>query len=396
MLWKLTKFELKKVLKSKFFLIAAVLLLLVNMFLSGPEELDRWKYFGSAREATEQEQKVYDKLASLTPEEKADFEKAMIQKYGEDILDSYILPTQELTQLPGYFGDEISDYNALSNRELLRIINEPVQRFRGNVVSRAKFFGREAVLSGSKYEIRRNLQILSLYSAPIQEATHPIYGWKDYLFSGTPMLMSLLLILLLCAGIFTKEKEQGTWPLLQTSKYGQGKTLAAKFLAGDIGAAIITILFHASTLLMVYLNYGLMGGTQLMYSTQPMELFPFSITVWQFALIDLLCKIFAAVMASILLCVISSLSKNSVISYGVGTIVLGGCVLLTLFPPDSEWLAGPLTLSRTQWYFDTYYTANIFGYPVLWAAVQAVLWSLLAAFLIVLSHKVHNRKRSRL
>lgn len=395
MLWKLTKFELKKVLKNKFFLIAAVLLLLVNMFLSGPEELERWKYFGSVREAVEWERKGYDKLASLTPEEKADFEKAMIQKYGEDIFGPFVLFTSEMNQLPGYFGDEVSDATVLSCRSVLQIINEPVRKFRGDVVDRAKFFGREAVLFGNKYEIRRNLQILSLYSAPIPEATYPIYGWKDYLFSNTPTLMSLLLILLLCAGIFTKEKEQGTWPLLQTSKYGQGKTLAAKFLAGGIGAAIITILFHAGTFLMVYLNLGFMGGTQLMYSTQPMELFPFSITVWQFALIDLLCKIFAEVMASILLCAISTFSKSSVISYGAGTIVLGGCALLTLFPPDSEWLAGPLTLSRTQWYFDTYYTANLFGFPVLWAVVQAVLWSVLAAGLIVLSHKVYHRKRSR-
>lgn len=396
MLWKLTKFELKKLVKSKFFLIAAVLLLLVNMLLSGPKEKEQWRYFGSGRQAVAWDRDGYDKLASLTPEEKRDFENAMEEKYGEDVFSPFSSYNLEMYNLPGYFGNEISDGKLITCEMLLRMGNEMTQKFRGEVVPRSKFFGREAILSGNKYEIRRNLQILSLYSAPIREMTYMIYGWWEYLSSNTPMLMSLLLILLLCAGIFTREKEQGMFLLLQTSKYGHGKTLVAKFLAGGISAAMITILFHAGSLLMVYLNSGLMGGTQPMYTKQPMELFPFSLSVWQFAVLSLLCKIFAAVIASVLLCGISSLCKNSVVSYGAGVVVLGGCVLLTLFPPDFELLAGPLTLSRTQWYFNTYYTANHFGYPVLWVIVQVVIWSLVAACLIILSHKVYNRKRSKL
>ena len=98
-------------------------------------------------------------------------------------------------------------------------------------------------------------------------------------------------------------------------------------------------------------------------------------------------------MLSVLLQTISALCRSSVISYGVGAVVLGGCALLAYFPPRAELLAGPLSLANPLKYFETYYTANLFGFPVLWAVVQAVLWSALCAISIFLAHKVYHRKR---
>ncbi len=52
-------------------------------------------------------------------------------------------------------------------------------------------------------------------------------------------------------------------------------------------------------------------------------------------------------------------------------------------PPKTEWLAGPLALSSPLKYFDSYDTANLFGFPVLWAVVQAVLWCALSGVCVV-------------
>ncbi len=94
-----------------------------------------------------------------------------------------------------------------------------------------------------------------------------------------------------------------------------------------------------------------------------------------------------------LLTTISALSRSSVISYAVGAIVLGGCLLLVYIPPKTEWLAGPLALSSPLKYFDSYDTANLFGFPVLWAVVQALLWCALSGVCVWLAQKVYHRKR---
>ena len=62
-------------------------------------------------------------------------------------------------------------------------------------------------------------------------------------------------------------------------------------------------------------------------------------------------------------------------------------------PPKTEWLAGPLALSSPLKYFDSYDTANLFGFPVLWAVVQAVLWCALSGVCVWLAQKVYHRKR---
>lgn len=87
------------------------------------------------------------------------------------------------------------------------------------------------------------------------------------------------------------------------------------------------------------------------------------------------------------------MSKNGIISYGVGAILLGGSLALSYFPPKLELLSGPLALLQPQRYFASYYTANLFGFPVPWILVQLVLWSLLALGGALLAWRLYGRKR---
>ena len=155
----------------------------------------------------------------------------------------------------------------------------------------------------------------------------------------------------------------------------------------------LTILFQVASLGAILFRGGLLGFNQPVAALEQLRLFPYAVTVGQYVFLTLACQVFAAVVLSILLTTISALSRSSVISYAVGAIVLGGCLLLVYIPPKTEWLAGPLALSSPLKYFDSYDTANLFGFPVLWAVVQAVLWCALSGVCVWLAQKVYHRKR---
>lgn len=417
MLGILTRYELKKMLGGKFFLVVLCLLLLVNVLLNcGIWELYRLMmdveenpvegvtavegssfgdYFTRSRQVTNALRERYRRWATVPPEECAAFETAMKEKYGEDVFE-FTIATDEMMASPGYFGDESTDLDCIISYSEMKRWNQENQETYESVLRAAKGFGREALEEGDNYGIRRNKNIIRLYSEPRGKVTAPIRGWGDYLFHTPTMLLVFVLIFLACAGSVSGEHDRRTWLLLHTAKNGKGKTLRAKYLAGVIEAAGLTVLFQLVTLLSFCYKIGFLGASQSVSALTELRLCPYPFTVWQYVLLALACQVFAAVVLSILLTTISALSRSSVISYAAGAILLGGCLLLVYIPPKTEWLAGPLALSSPLKYFDSYDTANLFGFPVLWAVVQAVLWCALSGLCVWLAQKVYHRKRRAL
>ncbi len=72
--------------------------------------------------------------------------------------------------------------------------NEENRESYESVLRAAKAFGREALEEGDNYGIRRNLQIIRLYSQPRGEITGPVRGWSDFLFDNPAMLLVFLMV----------------------------------------------------------------------------------------------------------------------------------------------------------------------------------------------------------
>lgn len=391
-LWRLTGFELKKAMGNRFFMITFALLLLVNILIWG----GNWKNFGFFRGQVEETGEICRELDAMAQEEQEAFEIALTEKYGEGVFSLFFPPTEEFLSGPGYFGERFSDFKIVNTYVTLQETKETIRTSYENVLKAAKQFGREALRAGDDYGVRRNLNIIRLYSVPPAELHSLVESWDDFLFGRHTMLLVLLVILPCCAGTFTREKNLQTWLLLHTSKNGKGKTLVAKFLAAGIIAAGTTILFQGVSLLMVYFNYGLLGMSESVSGIEELMLFPFLFNVGQYVLLALGCQIFAAVTISVILCAVSALSNSNIVSSAVGVLLLGCSVLLTFYPPDIEWFAGPLALIRPERYFASYYTVNLFGYPVMGVLVQTVLWCVAGTVCIVVSAKVYHRKRRKI
>lgn len=416
MLWKLTRYELKKTVGNKFFLIALALLLIVNVLLScgirqyqgrfsgvnldnlseeGRElyaEAQQTSYWEFVRGSREYVPEGYAEFAEMTGEERQKFEDTMKEKYGEDVFGPFLMPNEEMMAVPGYFEGKsdltsISDYKGWLDR------NQEIEDARQSVIRSAEALGREAVRAGDDYGIRRNLRILDLYEMPRKMVVYPINGWTNLLENTAPVILTCLLVFLACSGSFTSERENKTWMLLQTSRYGKGKVFLAKYLAGIITAVGLIVLFQVVAVASTLFYRSLSNGSTPVADLDDFLYCPYLWTVAQYAAVTFLCQLFGAVLLSVLLNTVSAVSKNGIISYGVGALLLGGSLALAFFPPKAEALSGPLALIQPQRYFTSYYTANVFTFPVPWAVVQAVLWSLLSLGGMFLAWKLYGRKR---
>lgn len=410
MLGKLTRYELKKQLGGKFFLITLCLLLAVNVVLNcgidnylelkevmadvlpEGEFPDFWSQKESSRERSESDRENFARLNALPPEAIARYEQTLREQYGEDVMENcHAYP--ELGEFPGLlFKDQIDVFTILQIN-MQREWNQKIADGQERVVRSARNFGREALAKGDNYGVRRNLDIIRLYSRPRVTANTPVGGWDLLLKENFSMLLVSLMLLLACSGSVSGEHDRQTWLLLHTARCGKGKTLAAKYLAGILSAVGLTLLFRLAALGGICFQVGLLGSDQPIQMLEDFPLVPYTLTVGQYARIHLVCQMFAAALLSVLMTTLSALCRTSVISYGAGALTLGVFLLPVYFPPQVEWLSGPLALAEPIKYFDAYYTANLFGFPVLWVLVQAVLWCALAAGCMYLAHRVYHRKR---
>ena len=404
MLRKLVRYELKKQLSGSFFVILLVLLLAVNVLLNcgireyrdnvKQYEIDVgqeypygfWEAKKNERIGFGYTQRNYDILNT----DIEGFAAAMIEKYGEGVFDPFGMPPEEANQRPGYFGEEWSDDSLIWTYTSLMTENEDLTRSLNKAVEAAKAYGREALEEGDNYGIRRNIDIIELYTVPRGRITSPVRGWDDVLFGTYTMLFVFLMILLACGGSFCSEREKQTVLLLHTSKYGKGMTMVAKYLSGAIIAAGLTVIFQLSTIGAVWFKDGFMGLNQPAAAMEQTIMLSWPMTVWQYALAHLGCQILAAVMLSILINSISALSKTSILSYVVGMLALA--LLLIAQNAKHGWFMGPLSLADPVRYFDSYCTANIIGFPVLWVILQTLLWVAVSGGCVYAAHRRFHRK----
>ena len=416
MLWKLTRYELKKTVGNKFFFIALALLLILDILLScgirqfqgqlsdvNPDELNeegrtkyaeiqQESYWDFARESREHDPGGYTQFVEMTGEERQDFEDAMKEKYGDEVFEFLLMPTDEMMVVPGYFEGK-SDFTSISDYKSWLDRNQEIEDARQAVIRSAQTLGREAVIAGDDYGIRRNLRILDMYETPRKTVVYPISGWQNLLENIAPVILTCLMVFLACSGSFTTERENKTSLLLQTSRNGKGKVFLAKYLAGIITAVGLTLLFQMVAVGATLFYCSLYGGSTSVAALEDLRYCPYLWTVAQYAAVTLLCQLLGAVVLSILLNTVSAVSKNGIISYGAGALLLGGSLALSFFPPKVELLSGPLALIQPQRFFTSYYAANVFTFPVPWATVQAVLWSVLSLGGMFLAWKLYGRKR---
>ena len=418
MLRTLIRYECKKSVGNRFFLIVLCLFLLVQMVWIGA--LQEWleyqdyleqlslhgmepakkmtvvELLAESRMVTEQIRKEHGIIGQLSPEEQSMFVSAMEQKYGENVFDPMeMITTEEMFAASGYFSG-FQDYVMIETYNQLHDWNLAIDSARQQVVDSASALAEQAAADGDNYALRRNQNIIRLYREPLSNITSGVYGWNTYLADNNISFLAAFLVLPACSGSVSAEHDHETWMMLHTAKNGKRKTLAAKYLSGALIAMAIVLLLHLASLCAVVYRSGFLGADQPVQALEQLSLCPYSLTVWQFSLLRLLCQMAGAALLSLLLTTISAFSKSGIISYAAGAVLLGVFLTLEFFLPQKGWLVGPMTLFYPQKYFDSYYTANLLEYPVPWVVVHTVLWISISLVLSYLADLIYHRKRERL
>lgn len=423
MIGRLTRFELKKTLGGKFFLTALCLMLLLNLLLncgirewyevqdlvrqessmvdnlSNQQKNNFFALMKSARVVAGVCKQNWKQYAQLTPEDKTALAETLKERYGENVLDrDFFVPTDEMINTTGTLeGSDENDLGLIMNLQVVEGRNQDEEENRQRVLKSAKRLGQDAVKKGDSYNIRRNLRVLKLYAEPRQPSTAPtIRGWSDFLFGSSTMLLVYLMVLLACAGSFSNERESQALFLLHTAKNGKTKTLLAKYLSGAVTAAGLVLLFQAVTVGAIAFKTGIFGASEPIYILDGMDYCPFRLTIGQYACLTMLGWMLCAVILSVILNTISALSKNSVISYGVGAVALGGSIALAYAKPRIEWFSGPLAFTWNNRFFESYYSVNLFTFPLWWGLTLVIFWAIVGILCIVLADRVFHRKRRAL
>ncbi len=393
---KLVYFELRKSLGSRFFLVLLCVALAVHFLLqcgageyaeylaevarvaeSTGSEIPKesfWAYFRANRSNARYQREMYGFIAKLSETETRDALDTMREMYGEAALeDPLAAPNGGIDAVPGHF-EGISDRTFLLALEETARWNAEVDAAVGGVLETAASLKAQAEAQGDRYEIRRNGEILRLYGETRGAVTDGSLLAGDVLSEGTGMLFVFLTVLLAAA------------------KNGGRKTFLAKLIAGWITAAGLTAGFEAVSLLGAVFRGRNLGLGQPLAALEALRLCPFSMAVWQYFLLALAMQALSACIFSALVTAVSAFCRSGVPAFGIGALLLDGGLLLLYVPPKSPWLWGPLSLAAPCRYFSGYLTCNIFGAPVLWAAVQAALWTAIALGAAVLAGRAVRRE----
>lgn len=413
---KLVYYELKKAIFTRFFLLAFCAAALLNFLLQcGIQDyqnyLDGIRYSGEA--APDHVESFFDYMAversmahyldkrdktvsAMSKEEHTVTLLALEEKYGENVREDYfdfMMERPEMQEIPGCLT-EISDLDYLDCIHEMEAHNSSVNQKLEDVLKSAEIFLLEAEADGNQYEIHRNKEIMRLYALPREKISSNVRKSGEALFGSPTMVFVYLLILLITATSVAGEQDRRTWLLLHTARDGKGKTLLAKFISGWIAGIGLTLILQLVSLLSFFFKGVCLRWVQPVTAIDELVLCPYPLLIWQYVLLSVSCQIFTVLALSTILTTVSALSKNSVIAFLSGGLILCVSLLLYHFIPGSEVLAGPLALAEPVRYFCQYYVCNLLGLPVLWAVIHVVAWTAISAALLFIANKVYHRKRS--
>lgn len=251
---------------------------------------------------------------------------------------------------------------------------------------------------GYRYLERLNKQIAKKYSSYSQPWLISSNDWEFALKDFNYTIPAVLLIMILTAGIFTREKESKMDGIIRSSRSGTKKVFAGKIIAAGISSFGVMVAFSIVKYAAYACTTCLRGWNAPLKSIPEFAYSSLNIKIWQAVLLFAFLASVAGMMFGVLFALISSFCKKSLWSLVLSLIVLiasyldyyficgYGDLLFNIDINSAEVssflirLRGysfPMLLDVCR-YFDNYYTISVFSYPV-----PSVISSLALGFVII-------------
>jgi hypothetical protein len=365
---ELLKHELYKIFNRKSIWIAAVFFMLV-LFIDIYSTQDMYsKQFGNMDDFYSS---TYQGKEGTVNSEMAAAAQADDEKIFNDpsSFDSSGFPTIEAGRRSRFnksVQDAEKDQNAWVSQldEYRQAVETASQKY-----GKSSFEYRDAAL---RYNMLKQLPMPGVYF---------IYPWKEVIQfpASSGFLILVAMILLGISPLFSDEYTTGVDALILSSKQGKRKLARVKIFAGMIyciAAALLFVLVYTAGSAAVLGTIGKDAPLQSIYFDSP-----YSLTISQFFLIEILIFVIAGVFFGLLVMLISALSKNALIPFFICGCLIGLPMIFermgVTFPAPFAWIEdfNYTKLIRVFELFIGYKSYNIFGSPVLYLPVAIVVFS---------------------
>ncbi len=414
------RYEWKKLLHNKFFLILFVLLFIVNAVLS----------FTEAKEAAEKNYSYDDKtqqmIMELAKEYSADpeaWEKeyARLQEYYEEYMEE---ARKEHAGEGSYtidYGDDPdmvkhSRYQ-MTMRFLQKIDSYPEDIKK--VIRAAKITKEDLLAAGVKesdYAYEYQDQIIELYSVNklIPLKYEYMQGWDKYFAYTNGNVLLVMLLLFLVPGLTIEEYAGGMYPILHATKKGRPHVILCKLgvLLCTVTASVL--LYTATTLLFYGTQCGFSSLDNYIQAFTDYKYCPEIVTVGDLLLNSVLAKILVLFALGALILLLSSLIKKYALTFVASLGVVGINLVLHFLPsvdmaslPGTLKLLGCFTYMDVQTGYTRYHALNLFNNALPYLSATAILYGILAAictaFVVLLfcrtgkaSHLLRHKEEGKL
>ncbi|MCU9809036.1 hypothetical protein LEQ06_13245 [Paraclostridium sp. AKS46] len=222
------------------------------------------------------------------------------------------------------------------------------------------------------------------------------FGWRNATeFNMNPLWMAILIIVSICT-IFSNEYQSNTASIIFSSKNGQGRLTLAKVISGLLFSTIIFLVINGIQVAILAMH-GFDGWNLPLGFLPSYARTPYIMNIGTFYMMGLLVSYIGVVLFTLLVMLVSLISKNDMISFAINVVILLGPSFLAKIMPTYILTKIFMELNIANLMcpigmFGNISTYNIFGNPTLWLSVMISIAAVSIPIVLYLIHKIGKRQ----
>jgi hypothetical protein len=254
-----------------------------------------------------------------------------------------------------------------------------------------------------KFEIMKILEQKIIYFVFISLVGITLYNVD--LASGPMNIIAVInpevtgvMLLIGLSTIFTREYTSGVDNYILSSKTGKKELIWAKVGATLIYTFLVVFMFEIVNVAVNIWEFGVEGWGEGLQSFPPFAGSPYSLNMLEFHLIQLGIHFLGACGLALMIVLISSTSKNSLITFIISTVIFVGPILEFVDNIAIPWILALLpfvfyNIMQVQSYFVEFNAVNILGQSISYPVFASLLMIILSSIFIMAIFRIIKYKQ---
>lgn len=215
-------------------------------------------------------------------------------------------------------------------------------------------------------------------------------SFYSILITGAMLLIGL-------SNIYTNESTSGTDNYILSSKKGRKSLAWSKITASLMYTVIVVLAWEIFNLGFNFIEFGTSGWQTPIQNIFKYYFSPYGLNMFEFHLIQLCIHIVAAFSFALLIILVSSVSKNSFISFLINGVIFAVPFMFAEMVLMPIWLRDVFRFSfiyimKVEFLFEGFKTINLFGFPVVYPILAVIGMIVLSIIFVMLTLQVIKNK----